>query len=39
MGPLNNKWMDDYFEINSIIVPDILLKNALNKIYKEKFLT
>jgi hypothetical protein len=28
--------MDYYFEINSIILPDIHIKNALNKIYKEK---
>jgi hypothetical protein len=28
--------MDYYFKIDSIIIPDIHLKNALNKFYTEK---
>jgi len=35
-GPLKNKWIDYYLKINSIIIPDLHLKNALNKFYKEK---
>jgi len=35
-GPLKNKWIDYYFKINSIIIPDLHLKNALNKFYIEK---
>lgn len=28
--------MDYYFKINSILIPDLHLKSALNKFYKEK---
>ena len=34
--PLKTNWVDYYFKINSIIIPDLHLKNALNKFYKEK---